>query len=211
MSYSNYKLSNGKVITVEEGSNAESTLDNLQTAEKIIENVDSPKKQYTQLSGRFEIDSDGDWASWSDPNFGPSLQDWDLDLGKNSTPNIDWDGQGLLFPKGAILKKITLKVMGNSSNVREIETFARVHDTDLFLNQALDSSGEIGAVDISEANLIIDMSEGSKNGNDMQAFEIPLGDYTFNNVGDLHLYMRSSGSTSGSRQVRCTIFIEWEI
>ena len=46
------------------------------------------RPHYTQLSGRFEIDATNDWACWSDPNFGPSLQDWDLDLGNNAVPNI---------------------------------------------------------------------------------------------------------------------------
>lgn len=170
------------------------------------------EKQYTQLSGRFEIDNDDDWASWSDQNFGPSLQDWDQDLGRAATPNGWWEGLGLLFPVGATLKRMIVKLRANSTNVTTIETFVRVHDVDLFAGDDIDNDAEIGAVDIMDGNLTIDLSAGAKDATAMQAFEIPLGDYTFTNVGDLHLFMRSTpNSTNGNRQLRCTIYIEWEL
>lgn len=174
--------------------------------------VPSRERQYTQLSGRFEIDVDSDWACWSDLNFGPSLQDWDLDLGNLPTPNIDWDGMGLAFPKDAVLKKIFVKIRGNNDDIDTIETFVRVHDVDLQAGTPIDSTGEIGAFNIASGNLTIDLDAGTANANDMRGFEIPLSDYTFNNDGDLHLMMRAPlGTITANRQLRTTIYIEWEL
>jgi len=162
------------------------------------------------ISGRFEIDNDDDWASWSDPNFGPNLQDWDLDLGNGNAPIVDWDGLGMMFPAGTILKRIVVKVRGNNNDIDTIETFARVHDVDLTQGLAIDSAAEIGAFDIEEANQIVNLDPVPANALDMQVFEINLADYTFINHGDLHLFMRSTpGSTTGNRQLRCTMFIEY--
>ena len=174
--------------------------------------IPSRERQFTQLSGRFEIDSDGDWACWSDPSFGPSLQDWDLDLGNGTTPNIDWDGMGLLFPQAATLKKMMVKVRGDTADIETIEVFARAHDVNLQADLPIDSNTEIGAVDITPTGVPVDLNAGAAEANDVRGFEISLNDYTFNNDGDLHVMMRGElGSLSGNRQLRCTIYIEWEM
>lgn len=177
--------------------------------------IPSRERQFTQLSGRFEIDSDSDWACWSDSNFGPSLQDWDLDLadnGPNQTPDIDWDGMGLLFPLGATLKRIFVKCRGNNGDIDTVEFFARVHDVALENDLPIDSNGEIGAFDITPLPVQIDLDAGLGNANDIRGFEVSLNDYTFNNTGDLHVMMRAAvGSLTGNRQLRTTIFIEWEL
>lgn len=172
--------------------------------------IPSRERQFTQLSGRFEIDTDDDWACWSDPNFGPSLQDWDLDLGNGAVPNIDWDGMGLLFPAGATLKRIFVKVRGNNADIDSVQLHARAHDVDLLAGSAIDSNGEIGAFDITTQTIDLDAGVGSAN--DVRGFEVSLNDYTFTDTGDLHIMMRSVvGSTTANRQLRTTIFIEWEL
>ena len=173
--------------------------------------VPSRERQFTQLSGRFEIDNDDDWACWSDPSFGPSLQDWDFDLGNGTVPNIDWDGEALLFPRGATFERMVVKVRGNNGDIDSVQLHARVHDADFFDNSlTIDSIAEVGAVDLTTQTINLDA--GNRDVLDMQAFEIDLTDYTFLNDGDLHIMMRSVvGSTAGNRQLRTTIFIEWEL
>jgi len=179
---------------------------------ELQDNVDSlnNRTRLVTISGRFEIDTDDDWACWSDPNFGPNLQDWDLDLGNGATPNVDFDGLGMMFPAGTTLKRIFVKIRANNNDADSIETFARVHDVDLTQDLPIDSIAEINAIDILEANLTINLNQGAAQPLDMRAFEIPLGDYVMQNDGDLHLMMRSTpGSTTANRQLRCTMFIEY--
>ena len=189
-------------------------LDNFIGSWVLIKNY-TPLTQYTQLSGRFEIDFDYDWASWADLNFGPSLQDWDLDIadtGPNGEPVIDWDGIGLAFPAGAVLKNITLKMRSNNDDVDEIQFFARAHDADLTIGNAVDSNAEIGAVNITPLAIPIDLDDGAAQSNDMRVYEISLNDYTFQNMGDLHLYMKATnGTLTANRQIRCTVIIEWQL
>ncbi len=216
--YKIYQDSEGRTFKALAGSEREDELIANTNLEEIIglrETVSDDKqvllsRKIITISGRFEIDNDDEWACWSDPNFGPNLQDWDLDLGNNATPNIDWDGLGMMFPAGSILKRIFVKVRGNSNDIDSIETYARVHDVDLLADNPIDSNAEIGAIDIPEANITVDLDAGAKNANDMSGFEIPLADYTFVNNGDLHLMMRSvPGSTTANRQLRITMFIEY--
>lgn len=167
-----------------------------------------------QLSGRFEIDVDYDWACWSDPNFGPSLQDWDLDLADNGVggiPAIDWDGMGLAFPAGTILKRLFMKCRANNDDVDSIQTYVRMHDVDLTAGTAIDSNAEIGAVEISPITTF-DLDAGAAQANDVRSIEIDLGDYVVQNDGaDLHLMMKAvNGSLTGNRQIRSTVFIEVE-
>jgi len=165
-----------------------------------------------QLSGRFEIDTDDDWASWSDPNFGPSLHDWDFDLGNGAVPNVDWDGIGLAFPKGAILKRMFVKMRGNNTDIDDIQVHARMHDVDLLTSpNAIDSNAEVGAVELGTETFSTNL--GAANGNDLIGFEMSLADYQVLNDGaDLHVSMRSApGSTTANRNVRCTIFIEFTL
>lgn len=168
--------------------------------------------QYTIISGRFEIDANSDWATWSDPNFGPNLQDWDLDLGNGAAPNADWDGMGLAFPSGAKLNRIFVKCRGNNADIDSIETYARVHDVDLSL-PLLDTNAEVTSIPLPSANQVIDLDAGGGQGNDIRSFEIDLGGYTIANDGaDLHLFIRAlAGSLTGNRQLRCSLFIEWEL
>lgn len=176
---------------------------------------DGIKTEYTQLSGRFEIDVDYDWASWSDVNWGPSFHDWDTDIadsGPNGQPAIDWDGIGLFFPKNAILKRLYVKVKGNNNDVDLVEFFIRAHDTDLEAGIAIDTNGEIGAVDITPTIVTLDIDAGAALGADFVGHEISLNDYSFQNNGDLHVYARAAvGSLTANRQLRCTLFIEWEM
>lgn len=168
--------------------------------------------RYKQLSGRFEIDTDDEWASWSDNQFGPSLQDWDRDRGNGAIPTLDWQALGILFPAGATLKRIIVKFYGNNGDVDDLQFFARAHDVDLFARSPIDSDAEIGAVNITPTAVDFDSDLGPADGNDMQAVEISLNDYTFTNDGDFHFFARSApGSTTANRQLRTTIFIEWEI
>ena len=161
------------------------------------------------ISGKWDLFNSENWVSWSDPTFGPNQQDWDLQLGNGAEPSIDWDGMGMFFPAGTILKKAVVKYRGNNTDIDSIITFARVHDVDLFDDQPIDSNGEIGAVTISPATTI-DLDFGAKNANDVAAFEIDLNDYQFVNNGDLHLILRPTpGSLTGNRQLRCTMFIEY--
>ena len=167
-------------------------------------------RRIKQLSGRFEIDTDDDWASWADNQFGPSLQDWDRDRGNGATPTVDWQGLGLLFPAGSILTRMVVKLAGNNGEINDLQFFARAHDVDLFARNPIDSAAEIGAVDITPTAVDFDSDAGAADGNDMQAVEIPLNNYQFTNDGDFHFYARSApGSTTANRQLRTTIFVEY--
>ena len=176
--------------------------------------INSPRKQYTQISGRFEIDLSYNWACWSDPNFGPNFQDWDTDFagsGAGGIPDIDWDGLGLLFPQGAILKRVFVKVRANSNDVDTVEFYARAHDVDLLAGNPIDSNAEIGAAEVSNGIVSIDLDAAAGLANDIRGFEVSLNDYTFQNAGDLHFFMKAeTGSLTANRQLRCTLFIEWE-
>lgn len=174
------------------------------------------QRQYHQLSGRFEVDLDADWASWSDPNFGPALQDWDFDLadsGPGGIPEVDWDGIGLAFPKGAILRKMFVKYRGNNTDIDELQLHARMHDQDLLSGDAIDSIGEIGVVELNLITINTDPPTGPANGNDLAGFEMSLGDYEVQNEGaDLHVAMKATaGTLTGNRNVRCTITILWDL
>lgn len=166
-----------------------------------------------QLSGRFEIDADSDWACWSDINFGPSLQDWDLDLADSGTggiPAVDWDGLGLAFPAGSILKRMFVKCRGNNTDIDSIQTYVRMHDVDLTAGNPIDSNAEIGAVEVSGITTF-DLDAGAGSSNDVRGFEILLGDYEVQNDGaDMHFMVKAAnGSLTGNRQLRCTVFIEY--
>ncbi len=168
-------------------------------------------RQFTQLSGRFEIDVDNDWACWSDLNFGPSLQDWDLDLGNGAEPLVDWDGMGLAFPAGATLNRIFVKCRANTDDVDTIEVFARMHDVDITAGDPIDTNAEVNPTTILPAT-IYDLDAGVGQANDIRSFEIDLGNYTVVNEGaDLHLSVRAPvGTTTANRQLRTTMFIEWQ-
>jgi len=166
-----------------------------------------------RLTGRFEIDTDADWACWSDPNFGPSLQDWDLDLADNGVggiPAIDWDGLGWPFSAGTILKRMLIKLRANNDDVDSIQTYVRMHDVDLTASDPIDSNGEVGAVEI-DGIRTFDLDAGAKQANDLQLIEIPLGDYVVQNDGaDLHLMMKApAGTLTAGRQIRCSVIIEY--
>lgn len=168
------------------------------------------RPRFFHISGRFDLFNSENWVTWSDPNFGPNLQDWDLQLGGGATPNIDWDGMGLFFPAGTILKRIVVKCRGNNTDIDSILTWARVHDVDLTAGNPIDSNGEIGAFDIPGSQLTIDLDAGAAAANDVRQFEVPLDDYTFVNDGDLHFIIRpEAGSLTANRQLRCTLFVEY--
>ena len=115
------------------------------------------------------------------------------------------------MPLGATLKIAFFKVRGNNTDIDTIQVHARVHDVNILAGNAIDSNAEIGAVDISTTS--IDLDDGAIDGNDITGFEIPLNNYVIQNEGaDLHISMRAAvGSTTANRNVRCTIFIEWEL
>ena len=117
----------------------------------------------------------------------------------------------MLFPAGATLKNIIVKMRANNGDVDSVQFHARVHDVDLLDDTlTIDSNGEVGAVDIN--TLTFNLDEGPRDSLDLQVRIIPLNDYTFNDIGDLHFYCRAAvGSLTGNRQLRCTVIVEWEL
>ena len=166
-----------------------------------------------KLSGRFEIDSDSDWACWSDLSFGPSLQDWDLDLadsGPGGIPVEDWDAMGLGFVAGSVLKQIIVKVRGNNNDIDSVQSYVRMHDVDMEAGDAIDSNGEIGAIEV-DGIRTFNLDGGPVAGNDVQVIRIPLNNYVVqNDAADMHLMFKAvNGSLTGNRQLRCQIIVEY--
>ena len=181
------------------------------TTQEAIDELASKRVQYTQLSGSWDMFASNNWVTWSDARFGPAQPDWDLNLGTGTEPIIDWDGMGVFFPAGATLKKVVIKSRSNSNDVDAIQTFARVHDVDLTAGDPIDDPFEVNAVTVSSVSTV-DLDAGPGGANDLRSFEIDLGDYTFTNDGDLHVCLRPDpGSISGNRQLRCTVYIYWEL
>ena len=169
-------------------------------------------KSIIQVSGRFDLFLSNNWVSWSDAAFGLNQADWDIQLGSGATPNVDWDGNGILFPAGTLLKSITIKSRANNAQVSAVELYARVHDVDFTIGSPIDSIAEVGAVEV-VAPFTQDLTNGGSNvGSDMQAFSFSLNEYTFNNIGDFHLMCRiDPGATiTANRQLRCTVYLEVE-
>jgi len=154
--------------------------------------------------GRFEAFTDNRWVTWSDINFGPNQADFDLTGGTGAEPNIDWDGQGVLFKAGTTLKSMTAKCSGNNAQVTGGEFFARVHDTD-FTQPGIDTNGEVGAVTV----LPVTSLTNNPVTNDMKINTFSLGDYVMNNDGDLHIAWRPIGTITATRFYRCTIIVEY--
>lgn len=162
------------------------------------------------IAGRFDLFLNGNWSSWSDPNFGPNLQDWDANLGANATPNIDWDGMGMLLPAGTKLIRLIHKVRANSNDVDSVEFFARVHDVDLTTGAAIDTNAEVGATTVLPVTTI-NLDGGPVQANDLQIIEHDLGGYVMQNDGDFHYVARAAtGSITANRQLRGTLFLEVE-
>lgn len=164
-----------------------------------------------QIQGRFNLNQDGiTWVTWSDVIFGTNIESFDLAAGTGAVPDVNWQSQGVLFPKGAVLKRILVKGRANSNEVDDIEFLIRAHDADFSLGLPIDNASEVGAVTVASGTLDTN-NGGTGDNNDMHLHEIDLANYEFNNHGDLHFLVRpGAGSTlTTNRQWRCSILIQY--
>lgn len=137
------------------------------------------------------------WVGFNQ-QYGANLQNMNLNLGTNPSPNLDWDASGVLLPKNTKLERILIKGRCNSAQVTSLQLCVRSHETDFSLDSAIDSNAEVNTVEVLPPT-DINLDPGLGNSADMRIRSLSLGGYVTEFDTDIHIYLKPLGSPTTTR------------
>ncbi len=220
INYKAFRDENGSIILAEAGSeiaiqleNNDETIEvpafNAQTDDQGTDMTPEPVTQIFSGSTRVYGYASENWIG-ANNTLGMNYVIHNSTRGAGSIPSVNWADMGILFPKGAKMKRLVIK--GRTTNDQWLDTLihVRAHDTDFSTGASIDSSAEVGVKEIVTAKPLNQTNNGS-NSTDMHMSTVDLNDYVFENDGDLHLYFKPDSNLTGTRFWYINFFIEFEL
>lgn len=218
--YKAYKEEDGNIVLTEAGSDLDSQLAEnsesielpglqQQTNDAGTEIVSTPTRQIFSCSTRVYGYSDERWVAGNN-TLGMNYVIHNSNRGTGAVPTLTWADMGILFPKGAKMKRLIIKGRTTNNVWTDTLVHVRAHDTDFAAGLPIDNSSEVGSVDIVSATSLNQTNNGVSS-LDMHLTTISLEDYVFENDGDLQLYFKPVGNFTGTSFWYINFLVEFEV
>lgn len=216
--YKAYRLEDGEVVLVQEGSDAEldilsnggawsvavpgmngATSDDGAVPE--LPTSASPSTSLIETSGRIYCQTNNRWITDSDDNYGRQYYQWAEQAGTGVNPIAEWEHMGLLMPKGKKLRKLLIMARANNAQVTdfEISIMVRIPTPITRYKTGIDADSEMENIEVFRGNFV----ELGMTGNmqDRRLKEIDLGDYEIPENAQVSMYFKPIGALTGRRYI----------
>lgn len=164
-------------------------------------------RQRLNFSGRYYLYNNNRWVGTRN-NWGVGTDNQNQNFGTGATPNVIWNNLGIGFlPAGAVLKRMVFYGRTNNAQVDDIEVHLSKQG-DSLTTGGFDSNGEADNVEVLPVTAL---NGSAPNMNDIQSWEVSLGDHVLTKDRCIIFACRPVGNLTGTRYWYVNAYLEYEI